>query len=278
MDRKLNRMQQWLDTAVGGIRFGPDRKAVREELCAHLEDKTADFQRIFPDISPEGAEARAVEEMGDAEILRADLAKIHKPWLGYLWTASRVLAVPTVVLAVGYLLVLLVFAPILWLVGGWEYREAIVPLPDGQEDVELVLEPEKDGVWISGCWLTMEEAWLTRTDEGPSLTVRFRVLSPCIWVEEWTFFRQLTARDSLGNVWRSQREQALAGAQPSDERAVQGAGGAQGDYLLSLPHLFTSRVQIQLPQIDREAEWIRLEYDWQGRAFSMALSWKEDGE
>ena len=40
----------WLDTAVSGIRFGPDRKAVRAELEGHIEDKTADLQRIFPGI------------------------------------------------------------------------------------------------------------------------------------------------------------------------------------------------------------------------------------
>jgi len=29
----------WLDTAVSGIRFGPDREAVRAELQQHIEDK-----------------------------------------------------------------------------------------------------------------------------------------------------------------------------------------------------------------------------------------------
>lgn len=100
MDRKLNRMQQWLDTAVAGIRFGPDRKAVRAELHAHLEDKTADFQRIFPDISPEEAEARAVEEMGDAAEIGKELARLHKPWLGYLWRASKWVAAALVVVLV----------------------------------------------------------------------------------------------------------------------------------------------------------------------------------
>ena len=116
MEGNRHRLDQWLDTAVGGIRFGPDRKAVRAELAAHLEDKTADFRRIFPDMTAEEAESRAVGEMGDAAEIGRELARLHRPWLGYLWTASRVLAVPAVVLAVGYLLVLLVFTPILWLV------------------------------------------------------------------------------------------------------------------------------------------------------------------
>ena len=98
MERDNGRQAHWLDTAVGGIRFGPDRKAVREELAAHLEDKTADFRRIFPDISPEEAEARAVEEMGDAAEIGRELARLHRPWLGYLWRASKWIAVTLVVL------------------------------------------------------------------------------------------------------------------------------------------------------------------------------------
>ena len=43
--------QTWLDTAVKGIRFGPDRRAVRAELAGHLEDRAADLRRIFPDLT-----------------------------------------------------------------------------------------------------------------------------------------------------------------------------------------------------------------------------------
>lgn len=93
MERDNLNGYRWLDTATRGIRFGPDRKAVRAELYAHLEDKQADLRRIFPDISPEEAERRAVESMGDPEELGKELAKIHKPWLGYLWVVSRWMAV-----------------------------------------------------------------------------------------------------------------------------------------------------------------------------------------
>ena len=86
-------LARWLDTATRGIRFKPDRAAVRAELAAHLEDKRADLQRIFPDLSPEEAEVRALAAMGDPEELGRELANIHRPWLGYLWVASRVLCV-----------------------------------------------------------------------------------------------------------------------------------------------------------------------------------------
>ena len=115
MDRQLNRMQQWLDTAVGGIRFRPDRKAVREELQAHLEDKAADLRRIFPDMTGEEAAERAVEEMGDAAEIGTELARLHKPWLGYLWTASRVLlGLALALAAVELLLTLGLFWGLIW--------------------------------------------------------------------------------------------------------------------------------------------------------------------
>ena len=84
---------QWLDAATRSIRFKPDRAAVRSELEAHLEDKRADLQRIFPDLSHQEAESRALAAMGDPEALGRELAKIHKPWLGYLWRLSQVLCI-----------------------------------------------------------------------------------------------------------------------------------------------------------------------------------------
>lgn len=80
MERKNEAAVSWLDTAVGGIRFGPDRAAVREELEAHMEDKAADLQRIFPGISREEAEERALSEMGDPAEIGKELARVHKPW------------------------------------------------------------------------------------------------------------------------------------------------------------------------------------------------------
>lgn len=88
MSEKNNTVPSWLNTAVRGIRFGPDRRAVEAELRGHIEDKAADLARIFPDMTPEEAEARALSEMGDPAEIGKELAKIHKPWLGYLWVCS----------------------------------------------------------------------------------------------------------------------------------------------------------------------------------------------
>lgn len=98
MERNNFSKYGWLDAATRDIRFGPDRMAVRAELAAHLEDKQADLCRIFPDIPPEEAEQRALEAMGDPEEIGRELAKIYKPWLGYLWRVSKWVAVSVVLI------------------------------------------------------------------------------------------------------------------------------------------------------------------------------------
>ena len=84
MESGKHPVAQWLDRATAAIRFGPDRKEVRAELEAHLEDKALDFQRIFPGLTEAEARERAVSEMGDPMEIGKELAKVHKPWLGYL--------------------------------------------------------------------------------------------------------------------------------------------------------------------------------------------------
>ena len=81
----------WLDKATAGIRFGPDRREVRRELEEHLEDKALDYLRIFPDLTKEEARQRAASEMGDPAEIGRELARLHKPLLGYAWLASKVL-------------------------------------------------------------------------------------------------------------------------------------------------------------------------------------------
>ena len=57
----------WLDLATAGIRFKPDRAAVRAELKAHLEDKYADLRRLYPDMDDWDITKRATAQMGDPE-------------------------------------------------------------------------------------------------------------------------------------------------------------------------------------------------------------------
>ena len=90
MKTTLGPVIEWLYKATAGIRFKPDRKAVRAELEEHLEDKTMDLRRIFPELTEEEAWERAVSEMGDPMEIGRELARLHRPWLGCLWRVSQV--------------------------------------------------------------------------------------------------------------------------------------------------------------------------------------------
>ena len=90
MKTTLGPVIEWLYKATAGIRFKPDRKAVRAELEEHLEDKAMDLRRIFPELTEEEAWERAVSEMGDPMEIGKELARLHRPWLGCLWRVSQV--------------------------------------------------------------------------------------------------------------------------------------------------------------------------------------------
>ena len=79
---------EWLDTATKKILFRPDRKAVRRELEAHLEDL-----REASGLDEE----TAVASMGDPAALAEELSRLHRPWWGYLWRASQIVLAGTAV-------------------------------------------------------------------------------------------------------------------------------------------------------------------------------------
>ena len=88
--KQKNELERWAERAAEGIIFRPDQREVERELLAHLEDKAADLARIFPDMEREEAEKRAVEQMGDPKEIGRALARLHRPWLGWLWRLSQI--------------------------------------------------------------------------------------------------------------------------------------------------------------------------------------------
>ena len=89
---------RWCQTATKQIKYGPDRKAVTEELQAHLEDHYDSL--IVKGISPEEAKRQVLASMGSAEEIAPQLGAIHKPWLGYVYHLVKGVAIVAAVLAV----------------------------------------------------------------------------------------------------------------------------------------------------------------------------------
>ena len=278
MDRELNQARRWLDTAVKGIRFGPDRRAARAELAAHMEDKAADLRRIFPDMTAQEAEERVLSEMGDPAEIGKALARVHKPWLGWLWRASGVLAV----------LALLWLAAFLPLRGEDAYlgdsplsewwdrdglpgtsvmgvESAVRYLPGEDPDQLLALAPgqraEANGQNVS----LLRAALWREEDGGHTLYCYLRVDTWRFWErgvlrEEW-----MKVTDSEGTVYR------LGADGPEDPET----GGPLNRTSQAGFGPFHSGCELILGEWDPEAEWVRLDYGPGEPVFSFTVDLEE---
>ena len=282
-------LSRWLDRAAEGIRFRPDRAAVRAELWGHLEDKIADLQRIFPDIPPQEARDRALASMGDVDELRRSLAKIHKPWLGWLWYACRgllALAAAVWLLWVGL--------PALMEGGGdaqWKQRRQEIRYV-GLEQEEWAPPPS---IQVGGYTLEITRAARSQErfhDNGGAgkavwecesayLTLRLTARLP--WERppgrNDSLKEHLAAQDSAGRTYSFT---ASYGGRRSDWEDQPFEGGKAG--------LNWREYELYLRDITPGAEWIELHYGFGGRSFTFRVDipegihytggkiWDEGGE
>ena len=248
----------WLDAATKAIRFGPDRKAVRAELTAHLEDKALDFQRIFPGLTEDEAKERAAAEMGDPAEIGRELAKVHKPWLGYFWRVSQLLLAAVVI----GLAVLLSDLPsyVLW---------------PGGESIPFQMSVQAEGLSRRplACWgeqtagaytfrLREAELWTAPDGQAQAVYLVLEAESPRPWEGlSSSFAERLWAEDSFGTLIPSQQEVGTGQAVSGEQTGWNGPFREQFSFLIPLPH--------------PAAEGITLRYDYLGAQFSMPVMWKE---
>ena len=292
MKTTLGPVIEWLYKATAGIRFKPDRKAVRAELEEHLEDKAMDLRRIFPELTEEEAWERAVSEMGDPMEIGRELARLHKPWLGCLWRVSQV------VLGLACLSLLwsgMVFYSAfsvddgqvfleLWDADGLPmtneaieaynmFGNGLTPretyLPSGHPD-QLQVWEDGPAVQIAGSTVRLRRAalwqeWQSRG--GLALYCYFRVESPKFWALGDLRWDQFTVTDSLGNQYPYNPTET----EDRDARSFEGTGRTGGGP-------FHDGIQLRVQNVDPAAEWVRLDY-WFGaeRLFSMTLELNEGG-
>ena len=299
MGAKERREDEWLDLAVRGIRFKPDREAVRAELSAHLEDKAADLRRIFPDMAPREAQKRALGEMGEAEEIGRELARIHRPWLGWLWTASRWALGLSLALALG-----------LW---GWRGLSALDTwrmlgeanegkVPYGEQVYEYYLSGDPEAPFPRQEGETAVETGITRT--------------PVRWVEETETLRAglYALQVTRGALWQFEGEgveepgiqspryalecelsvTGLPGLSLHPEAAYHISGtdslgntyentgqghGTQEPYILAMElsgQGLEQRFRLSVWEIPPEAEWFRLDYHWGGVDWTITIPLKEE--
>lgn len=278
---------QWLYIATRGIRFRPDRAAVRRELEAHLEDKQADLQRIFPDLSLEEAERRAVESMGDAWEVRKQLAKIHKPWLGYLWRLTQVLAVLACLWLVSFGLFRGEDAYLgddgyseLWDVDNLPGTAVMGDQDDrrylpGDDPNQLLALEIGQTEHVGGQNVSLRRAALWQGDDRRELYLYLRVDTWRFWErgvlrEEW-----MKVTDDRGNCYALEEGNyyALVAAGAPPENGSRASGLAWGGY-----GPFHSGYEVYIRNLDPEAQWIYLDYGPTEPLVSFAVELKEENQ
>ena len=269
---------QWLELATLRVAFGPDRAAVRKELEEHIEDKALDLQRIFPDMTWEEAQERAVSDMGDPAEIGAELARIHRPWLGYLWRVSQALA---------FLAFLCLFLNLclygedaflgddplseLWDFDGLPayyidpfYRRMPVEelyLPGENPDQLQVLE-DRPKASIAGQTVEVRRAALWREGTRQTLYCYLRLETWKCWVRGALDPERLTVEDSLGTQYPLT---SLLGDQPAPE----GPAYQFDEWAGYGPFHFGCQLRIQ--EVDPAAEWIELNYHAPEKGFTLVL-------
>lgn len=272
----------WVGAATGGIRFKPDREAVQAELLAHIEDKRADLRRLYPEMNERELDALATRQMGDPGQVGRALARLHRPWLGYLWRASQVLL--GLILAVTVLL----WTPRAfgyarervedWLSGGdtfmWYLRgedptQAGGPSePEPGEEVrvdrELVLT-SRPGVTAKAEDYTLEvdrlALWRSR-DRATGQETDILYFTLTAWGPPWQKLLQepslyIAGTDDRGNHYDSTRERDF-----EDPYLLVNVGD-QG--------MFRRTFHVQIYDLSRGIQWLRLEYDRNGTRWELTI-------
>lgn len=264
------RESHWLARATRRIDFTPDQRAVRGELFDHIEEAKAALMARHPEMTALEAEERAVAAMGDPEALAWELARIHRPWSGYLWRLSQVLAGLALAALAGVWIWQLTnrYAqegplPYLRQLSGWESFVAEC-LPEAEERLgEPVFLPQSARVRVGGYEISAPEAVLVTVKPGEGAILDIQVPQdggPCrgLYVEleldrwltgEYVYLAYAVSRvaDSTGKVYELGRE--------GRDRWIYRTSHPWGDLTP-----FGERGLVALCGVPEEAEWVDITF------------------
>lgn len=272
MERKILSFQTWCSRAASHIRFKGHRPAVEQELLEHMEDR---FDALLAEGMPaRDAERAVLAAMGDTDETGAALARVHKPYLGWLYVAAKWLAALSAVLAF--------FS---------SFGAELSAQYPGFSEPFATLSTESDADY------TREIAYLypegTAVCNGYAFSIPVATHRRVIWTDEqsvlqtyesvyfvleaahplpWAGFPEgmrnsLYAVDSEGNLYpnRNQKNSLNEDA----EREV--CGNADGRTLLRY------RYEMWISALDPAAEWVELRYARLGCSFALRIDLAEGG-
>ena len=259
------RFERWCAIAVGRIRFKPDRKAVREELYAHMEDQ---MEELLAAGVPEGeAEREAAASMGDPQETAAWLEKVYRPFWGYALRVARWCLLVSAVLALftlpGFFRELNIHDPGLQVNAYFgEDREDEYGIDRRTYYAEPGVRARSDGYTFTVTRVA-ERRRISKyegVDDSEDFYIQVEVFDPWPWAEQSDILREFTAVDSLGNVYAAFNHSPAR----TDTPTLSGNPSRTG--------IFTCTWTLWLwGYHSREAEWIELRYQKSGRDIRLPI-------
>lgn len=263
-NNNITDIYHWSYEASKQIRFKPDRDLVYRELLAHLSDKANTLESSG--MKREDAMLATIESMGDVAQISNIMKKIHNPLSGYLLKISQVLLIIS-------LLWISIFS---FKNGGFTYiMEGLKPPQDYWEEnqraynednaYELIAELTPNSTTtVDEYQLSVPKAYhrkLTYVSQGRQYeeeSFHFILLakhSPFLDAPKG-ILNQITAVDNLGNYY-------------SDISGYRSVPSVVGN--LTVERLFSSQFEMWIDGLSPNAEWIELQYDYLGRAFTLKI-------
>lgn len=250
---------KWCREAIEQVRFKPDRDKIWDELIAHIVDHVDDL--VDSGLTEAEAEAQAVEAMGDPVTIGKQLDAIHKPWLGWLWKASRWLVLLLALTA-------LALAQINWYDLFYDSNLGRVDQEEFYHDTLSfagVEESQLQDVWAMG---SLEQLDFTvdkvRWVPDGRFMLRFRVKQPWYdFVSEPAWICQrLYLEDETGNRWVDQN---LNPDGKFDYDMEYGVWAHARDSRHSWTYVLT------MYGVPQDAPWLDLCYDYAGRRMTIRI-------
>ena len=264
-------IEEWILLATAHIAFPPDRKPVAEEIRNSYEDHRDAL--IEAGESSDRAAYLALQAMGDPDEAGELLAKVHKPWLGWAWKASRwVMAAACLLLFIGILRLMWGDLP------GFTYQGYDTPEPVLQaetEDGPFVLVCRSTGVnsvKVGAYTFQIKDAQILQYEDGSECAFLLLDVRYPFWLNSpYGLGYKLSAKDSTGMVF---------------VKCLESEGGVvMPSWQTEDPHVWTfdcserpgkSSYWVALLGFQGIPEWVSLEYDHGGLSFSLAVPFEEN--
>ena len=238
---------RWAGQACRFIRFRPDRERVQDELVAHMEDARDAFEAAGE--SQDRAIGRALEQMGDADTVARQLQRVYRPFWGYLWKYTRVLAGIAVVI-IAFHVVSVCFACL----DGDSYGEAEMTAYVRPQNLEAHVISDftpQGSVKVSGYEISVARICFKEYPDGyreAYFVLKVRHWNP--WQKTPMFHQNLYAVDDCGNLYPPRY---YGGAIEPENREVCGNIGAGS--------AFVSYYELWIANVDPEASSFTLGFD-----------------